>query len=94
MVAGEKHSYIIIKVKLCSNDELTDDQKARGVTCAAKDDIDKWRSDKLVVPISMQNEKDFSRNGATFQYDKWHQSIKLKKGFYTDAGYRWRYNLY
>ena len=48
------HSYMVLRVLPCSNDTLTDAQKARGFTCASSQEISKWRRDMNLKPLSIQ----------------------------------------
>ena len=42
----------------------------RGVKCAPKKEIDKWRQDKMLLLYVVQNEVDFTAGGRTFLYEQ------------------------
>lgn len=86
---------------------MPDSKIERGVRCKSPEEITQWRKDKILLPYSLDKSPNFGSKhseldyeggdttvGNTITKEKWHLSVSLKKGIYTDQGYRYRYHLY
>lgn len=96
-VQGKNTSYLRIRVSPCHDSRLTEEQRSRNVKCKSPDEIEKWRQYKMIMPFTIESRPNFGdtkNNDDLVQTEKWWPAITLKKGFYTDHGYRMRYHEY
>ena len=55
------HTFIKVRMHVCNNQTLSEDKRMRGVTCETRENIDKWRHDKNLLPISFENSVNFDK---------------------------------
>ena len=58
-------SYIKVRLSDCEESRLTVEQKARGVKCKSKDEINKWKANKNLFPIILTEKPNFYSNAET-----------------------------
>ena len=56
------HTYIRLRMNICTDDKLKQDQINRGVKCKTRGEIDDWREDKNIVPMTFENTVNFGKD--------------------------------
>ena len=87
-----EHAYVIIEVHVCNNGTKKEDDPE----CATEDEIEEWIATKQIQLKVIDNKIDFTNldNYAVRQTEKWLPMVPLKKGSFSDTGYRFRKNSF
>lgn len=61
-VKGKETSFFKIRISDCSGARMSQEKYNKGLRCKTKDEIKKWRKNKMFLPITIQKTANFQSN--------------------------------
>lgn len=86
MYSNQSLSYFKFDVSVCSDQKWTELQKLQGKKCKTREEIDAWRYDKTLIPLSLEKAVNF-RKGTQFfkhQYNMLFSDVEYESGNFNE----------